>query len=116
MNKVGHVFAVIGKDIVIGAEDVGKVIIWIPQHLVQTIKVLVDVVKDSPAVRDELKRPVGKVAALDTQIAKDIAEKGMSLEDDLLTIKSIKDLLSFLKGELYQAIAVAYKDIAADMK
>jgi hypothetical protein len=53
-----------GHNIKTGAEDVAKVAIWVPEHMIQ-IKVLDSVAKDSPAVKAELKTLIGKVVSLD---------------------------------------------------
>ena len=115
-NEFTHILGEVGYGIKTAAIDVEKAIVWATEAPgAQTIAVIDDVVKDSPAVRAELKTLIGKVAIVDGLLVTDFAEKGMSLPDDLATLTAIKDLISFLRGPFYDAVSVAYKDIKEDV-
>jgi Na+/serine symporter len=108
-NKFEHIVETVGKDI-------WAVVKYLPEHLRQTEKVIQTVIKDSPTVRQDVVTLVQKVSAIDALVAKDIAEKGLSIPDDLATLTAVKDLVAYIRGQFWQDMSSAYKELQTDAK
>lgn len=112
---MSNIFAKIGSGIKTVGEDLVKGVEWLPEHLLQVAEVLGQVIKDSPTVQAELKTLIGKVDAVSALIGSDVAEKGLSLPDDLNTIHAIQDLVTYLTGTFFVTISQEYKVIKGDL-
>jgi len=114
-NEFVKVVEDVGHDIKIGAEDVGKAVVWLPAHLVQAEKVIASVIKDSPVVKADVLTLISKTVSLESLVANDIAAKGLNLQSDMATIQAIEDLVSYVRGQFFTDISTAYKDLKADV-
>jgi hypothetical protein len=106
-NKFVHGLETVGKDILKGIE-------YIPSHLLQAEKVIQTVVKDSPAVRQDVVTLIGKVSTIDALITKDIEESGLSIPDDLATLGAVKDLITYIRGQFWNDMSAAYSELKQD--
>ena len=115
-NKFEQALGTVGHDIKVGAEDVGKAVVWLPSRLNQAEKVIASVIKDSPVVKQDVITLIAKSTAVEAMIASDIATKGLNLPADLATVEAIKDLVAFLRGQFFTDMTTAYGEISADVK
>jgi hypothetical protein len=108
VSNIGHGIETAGKDI-------GKAIVWLPEHLDKAIAVLATALKDEPALKTavlELVQAAGKVIA---DVGGDVASKGINLSEDIQTVTDVKAFFTYFEDTFLPECEAVVKEIKSDV-
>lgn len=121
---MGNVFETIGHDIKVGAEDVGKgvkegvefAIVHPIEFCVKAEAVLASAVKDSPEVKTAILDLVKQATGVISDVAVDIADKGINLTADTKTLTDAEAFFTYFKSTFIPLVESLYAEVKADVE